>query len=193
MGMQALRLNIVKPFHQRGYLKSNLPLSSSISGAFGNCATFAADDAEEDRFWPFSQALSLSQQLCVHDSLQALDHRAIESLWAVSPICEHLVFWLCQLCRCCRSRSRQLHLGLPWCHWWACFLWHFAKMAYEDLKRWRDDCRVNNQTCKVSETSEESTFKTVRWSDVQVGSFLKLQRDQPVPADLLPLGIGSDI
>ena len=62
----------------------------------------------------------------------------------------------------------------------------FCKDAYEDLKRWRDDCRVNNQTCKVSETSEESTFKTVRWSEVQVGSFLKLQSDQPVPASAIP-------
>eukprot|EP00438_Fugacium_kawagutii_P014369 Skav221709 [mRNA] locus=scaffold542:53410:57462:- [translate_table: standard] len=64
----------------------------------------------------------------------------------------------------------------------------FCKDAYEDLKRWRDDCRVNNQTCKASETCEDSTFTTVKWSQVQVGSFVKLHRDQPVPADLLRLG-----
>ena len=65
----------------------------------------------------------------------------------------------------------------------------FCKDAYEDLKRWRDDCRVNNQACKMSKTPEDSSFKAVRWSDVQVGWLLKLHRDQPVPADLLPLGL----
>ena len=67
----------------------------------------------------------------------------------------------------------------------------FCKDAYEDLKRWRDDCRVNNQACKMSKTPEDSSFKAVRWSDVQVGWLLKLHRDQPVPADLLPLGFAS--
>ena len=44
-------------------------------------------------------------------------------------------FWLCQFCRCCHSRSHQLHLGLHWSHWWACSLWHFVKTP---MKTWKD-------------------------------------------------------
>ncbi|CAL1137706.1 unnamed protein product [Cladocopium goreaui] len=62
----------------------------------------------------------------------------------------------------------------------------FCKDAYEDLKRWRDDCRVNNQTCKVFTGAEgPNAFRSIKWSEVQVGNFVKLTRDQPVPADLL--------
>ncbi|CAJ1365404.1 unnamed protein product [Effrenium voratum] len=62
----------------------------------------------------------------------------------------------------------------------------FCKDAYEDLKRWRDDCRVNQQTCKVfSGNDGRDNFDTVKWSEVKVGNFVKLFRDQPVPADML--------
>ena len=68
----------------------------------------------------------------------------------------------------------------------------FCKDAFEDFKRWRDDCRVNQQLCAThtipSESARDSSrdsFRDIKWSEVQVGSFVKIHRDQPVPADML--------
>ncbi len=43
-------------------------------------------------------------------------------------------FWSSPLCKCCRSRSPQQHLGLLWCHWSEFFLWHSAKMLMKTSK-----------------------------------------------------------
>ena len=67
---------------------------------------------------------------------------------------------------------------------------------FEELRRCLE---VNNQICKVFSGGEGSNVFTncklsglrlkakgpLRWSEVKVGSFVKLFRDQPVPADLL--------
>ena len=68
----------------------------------------------------------------------------------------------------------------------------FCKDAYEDFKRWRDDCRVNQQLCATftipnenARNSSRDSFESIKWSQVRVGSFIKIMRDQPVPADML--------
>ena len=52
----------------------------------------------------------------------------------------------------------------------------FCKDAFEDFKRWRDDCRVNQQLCSVfaphlnrnARESNRDAYKEIKWSEVQV-------------------------
>ncbi|CAE8621685.1 unnamed protein product [Polarella glacialis] len=64
----------------------------------------------------------------------------------------------------------------------------FCKDAYEDYRRWKDDCRVNSQMCELIDPGSGGSWdpvKKIRWSDVAVGDFIRLNRDDPVPADVL--------
>lgn len=64
----------------------------------------------------------------------------------------------------------------------------FCKDAFEDYRRRQDDHRINNQKTQVVDLSSSSTtLKVVRWKDVTVGSYIKLERDDPVPADIILL------
>lgn len=62
----------------------------------------------------------------------------------------------------------------------------FCKDAYEDYRRHRDDHRVNNQFCHVAD--RDAGWRTVRWKDVNVGDYVYLSCDSPIPADMIMLG-----
>lgn len=82
-----------------------------------------------------------------------------------------------------------------------------AKEGYEDLRRYRLDKAENNREAKVlhayrssSDTTDDSTvdaegsevhgplhWATVKWRALQVGDVVKLERDDPCPADLILL------
>jgi magnesium-transporting ATPase (P-type)/class 3 adenylate cyclase len=69
----------------------------------------------------------------------------------------------------------------------------FCKDAWEDQLRRRDDKRVNNQRCTVVEgTPQNPQFRSIRWKDVTVGSLLQLERDSPVPADMILLSSSNE-
>ncbi|CAE8722507.1 unnamed protein product [Polarella glacialis] len=63
----------------------------------------------------------------------------------------------------------------------------FCKDAIEDYRRWKDDHRINNQTCQVYDRAL-MTFRAVRWCELTVGMYIRLTRDDPVPADFMVLG-----
>eukprot|EP00427_Karlodinium_veneficum_P008540 CAMPEP_0169077318 /NCGR_PEP_ID=MMETSP1015-20121227/8815_1 /TAXON_ID=342587 /ORGANISM="Karlodinium micrum, Strain CCMP2283" /LENGTH=2681 /DNA_ID=CAMNT_0009136835 /DNA_START=25 /DNA_END=8073 /DNA_ORIENTATION=- len=67
----------------------------------------------------------------------------------------------------------------------------FCKDAWEDQLRRRDDKRVNNQRCSVVEgTSRSPHTRQIRWKDVTV--YIQLERDAPVPADMVLLSSSNE-
>jgi len=69
----------------------------------------------------------------------------------------------------------------------------FCKDAYEDYSRRREDRQVNNQMCMVVDTSDrEGRVRPEKWKDVAVGSFLRINRDEPVPADMVLLTCSNE-
>lgn len=65
----------------------------------------------------------------------------------------------------------------------------FCKDAYEDYKRWADDRRINHQLCEIL---EGDAFAEIRWRDVAVGNYIRIHRDQSVPADFVLLTSSQD-
>jgi len=60
------------------------------------------------------------------------------------------------------------------------------KDAFEDYSRYKNDQQENFlQTNELDFNTSE--FKKVNWKDIAVGSVLKIEQDQPIPADLLIL------
>eukprot|EP00762_Andalucia_godoyi_P004804 ANDGO_07205.mRNA.1 Phospholipid-transporting ATPase 3 len=56
------------------------------------------------------------------------------------------------------------------------------KDAYEDYKRHQADKEVNNRNATVYRDGRQMT---VKWSDIRVGDVVFLERDEPIPADLV--------
>eukprot|EP00929_Paragymnodinium_shiwhaense_P044667 TRINITY_DN22899_c0_g4_i1.p1 TRINITY_DN22899_c0_g4~~TRINITY_DN22899_c0_g4_i1.p1 ORF type:complete len:2368 (+),score=641.18 TRINITY_DN22899_c0_g4_i1:172-7275(+) len=67
----------------------------------------------------------------------------------------------------------------------------FIKDALEDYARRRDDQFTNNQICTVVDCSGDME-REVRWKDVTVGSYLRLWRDDPIPADIVLLSTSHE-
>jgi magnesium-transporting ATPase (P-type) len=67
----------------------------------------------------------------------------------------------------------------------------FCKDAYEDYQRYRDDKRVNNQICSIMDLScdddQPALLRNIKWKDLQVGDYVMVQRDGPIPADMVLL------
>lgn len=67
------------------------------------------------------------------------------------------------------------------------------KDTYEDCKRRIADRKENNRTSLVSrdilfvEGVPQKSFEQVMWQDIQVGSIVKVQKNEPFPCDLVLL------
>lgn len=73
-----------------------------------------------------------------------------------------------------------------------------GKEGYDDLRRYRLDKEENNRIVSVlrqTQTADESaqqdpsnfrshTWEQIKWEDIRVGDVVKLERDEPIPADL---------
>ncbi|PVH96343.1 phospholipid-translocating P-type ATPase [Periconia macrospinosa] len=75
-----------------------------------------------------------------------------------------------------------------------------GKEGYDDLRRYRLDKAENNREAKVLRASrhaqplgestpsiDEMNWETIKWSDINVGDIIKLDRDDAAPADLVLL------
>lgn len=60
------------------------------------------------------------------------------------------------------------------------------KDAYEEYKKHKNDERENNSKCTVFDHTQQG-FITKPWKQLFCGDLIKLDNDQPVPADLLIL------
>lgn len=68
-----------------------------------------------------------------------------------------------------------------------------AKEGYEDLRRHRLDQAENNRFVNVLGNAgrhdvETTKWQSIKWSALQVGDVIRLERDEPVPADAVLLG-----
>ncbi|CAK0875724.1 unnamed protein product, partial [Prorocentrum cordatum] len=70
----------------------------------------------------------------------------------------------------------------------------FLKDAYEDHKRARDDRRVNNQLCSVLDqnSSTRGAYVQTYWKDLTVGQYVRLERDEPIPCDMILLSCSNN-
>ncbi|KAM6999982.1 phospholipid-transporting ATPase VB-like [Tautogolabrus adspersus] len=60
------------------------------------------------------------------------------------------------------------------------------KDAWEDFRRYQSDRKLNNMPCFIY-SRREKQYMGRHWKDVQVGDFLKVFRNEIIPADLLLL------
>lgn len=60
------------------------------------------------------------------------------------------------------------------------------KDAYEEFKKHQNDDKENNSKCQAFDANA-SDFVTKTWKQLFCGDIIKLDNDQPVPADLLIL------
>jgi phospholipid-transporting ATPase len=59
-----------------------------------------------------------------------------------------------------------------------------CKDAYEDYCRHNEDAIENNALClRFNRTS--NSFEKVRWGDVEIGDFIKVEQDSFFPADMV--------
>ncbi|XP_077862885.1 phospholipid-transporting ATPase FetA-like, partial [Saccoglossus kowalevskii] len=59
-----------------------------------------------------------------------------------------------------------------------------VKDGYDDVKRHKNDNLVNNREAEIL---KEDRLSRCKWQKIQVGNILKLENNQPVPADVLVL------
>lgn len=70
-----------------------------------------------------------------------------------------------------------------------------AKEGYDDIRRWRLDKEENNRDTLIldrewfSNSLDKTQWKSTKWHDVKVGDVVLLQRDDPIPADLVLLHV----
>ena len=64
-----------------------------------------------------------------------------------------------------------------------------VKDLLEDLKRWKSDAEENNGGVLVF---ENGFFQKKTWKDLKVGKIVKIQEDEPLPADLIVLGTSNE-
>jgi len=66
-----------------------------------------------------------------------------------------------------------------------------VKEGFEDLQRFKQDREVNKALVTVF-SREQNSFVPVKCEDIQVGDLVRVERDQPFPADLLLLGTSAE-
>jgi len=72
-----------------------------------------------------------------------------------------------------------------------------AKEGYDDIRRWRLDKEENNRDTLIldrewrSGNLDKTRWKSTKWHDVNVGDVLLLQRNDPIPADLVLLHVDN--
>jgi phospholipid-translocating ATPase len=72
-----------------------------------------------------------------------------------------------------------------------------AKEGYDDIRRWRLDKEENNRDTLIldrerrSGNLDKTLWKSAKWHDVNVGDVLHLQRNDPIPADLVLLHVDN--
>jgi phospholipid-translocating ATPase len=72
-----------------------------------------------------------------------------------------------------------------------------AKEGYDDIRRWRLDKEENNRDTLILDREwhcnslDKTRWKSTKWHDVKVGDVLRLQRNDPIPADLVLLHVDS--
>lgn len=70
-----------------------------------------------------------------------------------------------------------------------------AKEGFDDVRRYRLDREENNSVSYVMnppttrEGLSHTPWRTVKWKDIKVGDVVKLERDKPVPADIIVLHV----
>lgn len=63
------------------------------------------------------------------------------------------------------------------------------KDAFEDYKRRVSDEVVNN---KKSKFLNDAKWKDLKWKDIQTGNIIKIDNNEPFPADLILLSSSED-
>eukprot|EP01127_Copromyxa_protea_P020365 TRINITY_DN6818_c0_g1_i1.p1 TRINITY_DN6818_c0_g1~~TRINITY_DN6818_c0_g1_i1.p1 ORF type:complete len:647 (-),score=95.84 TRINITY_DN6818_c0_g1_i1:1847-3724(-) len=58
-----------------------------------------------------------------------------------------------------------------------------AKEAYDDFQRWKRDMEANSK--KFSKLKSDGTYESIRSADICVGDFIKLEKNERVPADMI--------
>lgn len=66
-----------------------------------------------------------------------------------------------------------------------------CKDAYEDYNRHVEDATENNALC-TRFNRKTNSFERIRWGDVRVGDFIKVDQDEFFPADLLLVRSSED-
>jgi phospholipid-translocating ATPase len=72
-----------------------------------------------------------------------------------------------------------------------------AKEGYDDIRRWRLDKEENNRDTLILDREwrsgdlDKTRWKSTKWHDVNVGDVLLLQRNDPIPADLVLLHVDN--
>ena len=60
------------------------------------------------------------------------------------------------------------------------------KDAYEDYKRHKSDAKENDALTKVLRDQSQS-FQDIKWKELISGDIIRVECDQPIPADILIL------
>ena len=60
------------------------------------------------------------------------------------------------------------------------------KDAYEDYKRHKSDAKENDALTKVLRDQSQS-FRDIKWKELISGDIIRVECDQPIPADILIL------
>jgi magnesium-transporting ATPase (P-type) len=95
-----------------------------------------------------------------------------------------LIVATCQMLPFQLSPTNEFATVIPLC---CVLILKLCKDAYEDQKRRRDDHRLNSQLCSVLDPESSSKLRSTRWKDVRVGDYVRLVRDEPIPADMILL------
>ena len=66
------------------------------------------------------------------------------------------------------------------------------KEAYEDYFRYKADQELNNQIAHIFDPVTKK-LKDVLWSNIKPGEFIKVYKDEPIPADMLCLVAPRDV
>eukprot|EP00923_Selenidium_pygospionis_P038561 GHVN01067189.1.p1 GENE.GHVN01067189.1~~GHVN01067189.1.p1 ORF type:complete len:3341 (+),score=384.02 GHVN01067189.1:158-10180(+) len=60
--------------------------------------------------------------------------------------------------------------------------------AWEDVLKWKRDCRVNNRSCFVFDTKLQR-FESRPWKNLRAGNVVEVRMDQELPADCVLLSV----
>lgn len=69
-------------------------------------------------------------------------------------------------------------------------LFTMLKEGYEDFRRWQQDRKINQRLAMVFD-DDSKVFKEKMWYKIRVGDFLKIRKNEELPADMVALK-GSD-
>ena len=66
------------------------------------------------------------------------------------------------------------------------------KEGYEDYQRYKSDKELNYRASQRL-NQESKQFEFCQWADIRVGDFVRIEKDEEIPADLLLVSAPKDI